>query len=88
MTQFVLTAVLFVLVANVLACLLRVAAGPSGRDRLTGVMLAGTTGCATLVVASVALDQPALRDAALVVVALAATVTLTRIAVEHAASES
>ncbi len=83
MTQVVLTAVLIVLVGNVLACLVRVVNGPSGRDRLIGVILAGTTGCAAFIVASVLTEQPALRDAALVIVALATVAAVTRISAEQ-----
>lgn len=68
---------------NVLACLVRVALGPSTRDRLTGALFAGTTGAAILITASVAADAPALRDVALALVALAAVVV-----VAHAAARS
>lgn len=85
MTDLVLTVVLVVLVLNVLACLVRVLGGPTGRDRLLGVVLAGTTGAAVLLVTSVVADVPAVRDAALVVVALATVTVVARVSTESAA---
>lgn len=79
----VLTALIVVLVANVLLALVRVLAGPSDRDRITGVLLAGTTGAAALATASVLRDSPALRDVALVIVALAAVVVVARLRSEE-----
>ncbi|MGD8148445.1 hypothetical protein [Ornithinimicrobium sp. Y1694] len=79
MIDLILTTVLVVLVLNVLAALIRVLRGPTGRDRLLGVVLAGTTGTGVLLVASVLTDVPALRDAALVIVALATVVVLARV---------
>lgn len=78
MTDYLLTAVLGVLVLNVLAAVVRVLRGPTGRDRLLGVVLAGTTGTAVLLVASTLTGTAALRDTALVVVALATLVVLAR----------
>lgn len=83
MTDHVLTVVLVVLVLNVLACLVRVLGGPTGRDRLLGVVLAGTTGAAVLLVGSVLVDVGALRDAALAVVALATVVVVARVSAER-----
>lgn len=83
MTDLVLTAVLVVLVVNVLASVVRVLRGPSGRDRLLGVVLAGTTGAGILLVSSVLADVPALRDTALVIVALATVVVLARTGLER-----
>lgn len=85
MTDLVLTAVLVVLVLNVLACLVRVLGGPTGRDRLLGVVLAGTTGAAVLLVTAVLADVPAVRDAALVVVALATVTVVARVSTEREA---
>jgi multicomponent Na+:H+ antiporter subunit F len=84
----VLTFVVIVLVANVLVALLRVLQGPSGRDRITGVLLAGTTGAAALATASVLTDVAALRDVALVMVALAALVVIARLRSEHVREEA
>lgn len=83
MTDLVLTVVLVVLVVNVLASVARVLLGPSGRDRLLGVVLAGTTGAGILLVSSVLADVPALRDTALVIVALATVVVLARTGLER-----
>lgn len=82
MTQLVMTLVLVVLTANVLAAVVRVVLGPTGRDRLLGVVIAGTTGAAVLLVASVVAGIAALRDTALVVMALATVVVLARVSSE------
>ena len=84
----VLTFVVIVLVANVLVALVRVVQGPSGRDRITGVLLAGTTGAAALATASVLTGTAALRDVALVMVALAALVVIARLRSEHAREDA
>lgn len=78
----VLTAITVVLTLNVVVCLVRVVAGPTGRDRLLGVVLAGTTGAATLLVLSVLTGQAALRDVALGGVALATVVAVVRVRAE------
>ena len=75
----VLQALAVVLVLNMVACLVRVVRGPGRRDRVTGVILAGTTGAALLATLSVLGDQPALRDAALALVALALVLTVTMV---------
>lgn len=85
MTDLVLTSVLVVLVLNLLACLVRVLGGPTGRDRLLGVVLAGTTGAVVLLVVSVLEDMSAARDAALVLVALATVVVVARASSEREA---
>ncbi len=79
-----LSLVLVVLVANVLAATGRVVLGPSSRDRLLGVVLTGTTGSAALLVASAATGSAALRDTALVVVALATVVVVAQVTSERA----
>lgn len=79
MISTVLVGVAVVLMLNVLVCLVRVARGPRGDDRLLGVILSGTTVAAVLMVLSVVTDEPALRDVALVTVALAAVVTAARV---------
>lgn len=78
----VLDGVAVVLGANLLLCLVRVLRGPTGRDRLLGVLLTGTTGAALLAVLSVRTGVPALRDAALVMMALAAVVAVSRLRAE------
>lgn len=79
MTDTVLTVVLALLAVNVLLSLVRVVRGPTGRDRLLGVVLSGTTGAAVLLVAATLTGTTALRDTALVVVALATVVVLARV---------
>lgn len=74
-----LQALAVVLVVNMVACLVRVVRGPGRRDRVTGVILAGTTGAALLATLSVLGAQPALRDAALALVALALVLTVTMV---------
>ena len=83
MTPLVLSIVLVVLVANLLVSLARVASGRTGRELLLGVILAGTTGAALLVVASVRYDIAALRDTALVMMALATVVVVVRVSSER-----
>lgn len=83
MTDVVLPAVAVVLALNLLLCLVRVLAGPGGRDRLLGVLLSGTTGAGLLLVLSVATGVAALRDAALVMMALAAVVAVARLRAEE-----
>lgn len=78
----VLDGVAVVLGANLLLCLVRVLRGPTGRDRLLGVLLTGTTGAGLLAVLSVRTDVPALRDVALVMMALAAVVAVSRLRAE------
>lgn len=70
------------LVINILACLVRVVRGPTYRDRVTGVVLAGTTGAALLCTLSVLSGAPAVRSAALALVALALVVTVTIVTAE------
>lgn len=79
-----LTAVLVVLALTMLVTLVRVLRGPTGRDRLLGVALASTTGIGFLMVAAVRFGQPALRDAALAICALAVLVVAVRMRAERA----
>lgn len=78
----VLNGVVVVLGINLLLCLVRVLRGPTGRDRLLGVLLTGTTGAGILAVLSVSTGVAALRDAALVMMALAAVVAVSRLRAE------
>lgn len=80
--QVTLQVLVAALVLNVLACLVRVVKGPSPRDRVTGVVLAGTTGAALLGVLAVLAGASAVRSAALVLVALALVVTVTIVKAE------
>lgn len=79
----ILPVLAILLILNVLVSLIRVVRGPTARDRLTGALFAGTTGAAVLAVASVITDTAALRDTALVIVALAAIVVIARAAAER-----
>lgn len=72
--QIFLAAAAAVLVLNVLAGGVRVAIGPSVRDRVAGVALLSTTGVGALLVIAELVDEPALRTAGLVLVALAVVV--------------
>lgn len=78
-----LTLLLVVLIANLIVALGRVILGPTSRDRLTGILFAGTTGAACLAIASVTLDVPALRDVAATIVALAAVIVVVRVRTER-----
>lgn len=80
--QVTLQVLVAALVLNMLACLVRVVRGPSPRDRVTGVVLAGTTGAALLGTLSVLTGASAVRSAALVLVALALVVTVTVVSAE------
>lgn len=60
----------------VLAGVWRAVVGPTTRDRLTAFVLLGTTGVALLLTLSALTAVPALRDAAIVVVALATVAAL------------
>lgn len=75
-----------VLLGNLLVGLVRVARGPSARDRLSGLLLLSTTGVAVLVVLAHALAVPALRDAGLALVALAAVIVVVRVTAERQGS--
>jgi multicomponent Na+:H+ antiporter subunit F len=57
--------------------LVRAAVGPSRSDRLSAAMLLGTNGTAILLLLGVVMAMPALIDAALVLVLLAAVATAT-----------
>ena len=70
-TSFVL-AIAAVLVCSSVAGLARVVAGPSPADRIVGVLLAGTTSAAVLLLLGEAADEPAFQVTALAAVVLAA----------------
>ncbi len=61
-----------VLLLTLAAGLWRVLRGPSSADRMMAAQLFGTTAVAILLLLAQALDQPALRDVALVFALLAA----------------
>ena len=60
------------LLATIIVGLLRVERGPSPADRMLAAQLFGTSGVAMLLLLSVGLDTPSLRDVALVFALLAA----------------
>lgn len=66
---FIVTA--FVVLLSALAGMVRVSRGPSAADRMLAPLLLGTAGVATQLLMATALDAPALKDVALVFVALA-----------------
>ena len=65
MTTFYLAMAIFLL-ANILAGLYRVYVGPRPRDRMVAAQLFGTTGVATLLLLSQALESVFIQNAALV----------------------
>lgn len=85
MTTFLLAATA-ILVLNVVVGAARVLRGPTTRDRTSALLLISTTGTAALVVLAHAADVPALRDAALALVALAAVMVVVRVAAERGRS--
>lgn len=70
MTTF-FAALALLLLANTVAGLVRVALGPGSADRMLAAQLLGSSGVAVLLLLAQALDQPALRDVALVFTLLA-----------------
>ncbi len=75
MTGFLLGTAAF-LMANVAAGMIRVVRGPSPADRMLAAQLFGTTGVAVLLVLAQAMEEPALRDVALVFALLAVVVSV------------
>jgi len=71
------------LVVNVLVSLVQVFRGPTARHRLLVVVLLGTTGTAVLVLLAEADGIPALRDGAIVLIALATLVVAVRVRAEQ-----
>lgn len=74
--ETLLWALAIFLLLNIFAGLVRVLRGPTAEDRMAAAMLFGTTGVALLIVVAQALDQPSIRDVALVFVLLAAAVAV------------
>jgi multicomponent Na+:H+ antiporter subunit F len=75
MNTFLVASAAF-LCLNIIAGLVRVARGPSPADRILSAQLFGTTGVAVLLVLSEAMQEPALRDVALVFVLLAVVLSV------------
>lgn len=71
MSTLMWTTAAVVLLLTLVAGLLRVWHGPQAADRMLTAQLFGTTGVAILLVLSVATEQPALIDVALVLALLA-----------------
>ena len=65
-----------VLLLNIVVGGLRVLRGPTPADRMLASQLFGTTGVALLLLLAQALDQPALRDVALVLALLGVVATV------------
>jgi multicomponent Na+:H+ antiporter subunit F len=59
------------LLLNVVGGLVRILLGPTRADRMLAAQLFGTTGVAVVLLLAEALDRPALRDVAFVLVLLA-----------------
>jgi multicomponent Na+:H+ antiporter subunit F len=72
---FLLALVVFLLL-NLVGGLVRILRGPTRGDRMLAAQLFGTTGVAVLVVLAEAVQQPALRDVALVFALLAVVNTV------------
>lgn len=66
--------------------LIRVARGPSVHDRLLGLALLSSGGTAALLLLAEAMQTPALRDAALALVTLAALIVAVRTVAERGGS--
>jgi multicomponent Na+:H+ antiporter subunit F len=69
--------VMIVLLLCILGGLVRVLRGPTAADRMLAAQLFGTTAVALLVLKAEAMQQPALRDVALVFALLAAVTVVT-----------
>lgn len=69
-------AVALLLLANIAAGLARVVIGPHPADRMSGVLLFGTTAVGMLLVLAEVTGTAAIRDVALVLVVLAATIVM------------
>lgn len=78
MIDILLYAVAVFLLANILIGLFRALRGPTTRDRMLALLLLGTTGAALMLVLAEVSGTPALRDAALLAVALATVVVVVR----------
>lgn len=76
---------LLLLMLTLVAGLVRALRGPGLEDRMLSVLLVGTGGVAILMLLSLVLDMPALRDVALLLALLAAVAAsaLTRREVKH-----
>jgi multicomponent Na+:H+ antiporter subunit F len=71
MARMLHTVVVLFLLLNLAGALVRVLLGPAAADRMLAAQLLGTNGVAILVLLAHAAEEPALRDAALVLALLA-----------------
>jgi multicomponent Na+:H+ antiporter subunit F len=69
-TSFYLLVAIFLLL-NVVGGMVRILLGPTRGDRMLAAQLFGTTGVAVVLLLAEALDRPALRDVAFILVLLA-----------------
>lgn len=76
MTDWLLPLIPVFLLLNLMAGLWRVHAGPADADRLSAVLLFGTTTVAVVLVLAESMGRPALRDMALLFVLLAAIISV------------
>jgi multicomponent Na+:H+ antiporter subunit F len=72
----VLDIVVLMLLASLAAGLYRVVRGPGTGDRMSGVLLFGSTAVGLVLVSAELLDRPAIADVALVLVVLAAMLAI------------
>ena len=80
---FLLHAAAAFLVVNVLVSLVQVFRGPTARHRLLVVVLLGTTGTGVLALLAESDGIPALRDGAVVLIALATLIVAVRVRAEQ-----
>lgn len=85
MIETFLYAVASFLLLNVAVSMIRIVRGPTLGDRLMTFLLFSTTGVALLLVLAAASEVAALRDAALVLVALATIVVIVKVQAERTA---
>ena len=83
MMTWLLPFVVVFLLANLIAGLWRIWQGPTGADRILSVLLFGSTLVALLVLLAEWQDVAALRIAALLVVMLAAILTITYVGISR-----
>ncbi|TVQ34110.1 MAG: pH regulation protein F [Wenzhouxiangella sp.] len=76
MISFVLPGLVIFLLLNLAAGLVRVARGPSAADRMLAALLFGSTTVAILLILAEWMNEPALRNVALLFVMLAAIISL------------
>ncbi|MDT8409931.1 MAG: monovalent cation/H+ antiporter complex subunit F [Wenzhouxiangellaceae bacterium] len=85
MTAQLLPLIPVFLLLNLVAGMWRIHKGPSAADRMLAALLFGTTTVAVILTLAEAMDQPSLRDVALLFVLLATIISLAffRVRGEH-----